>query len=125
MSFLDFTGKVSEENFEYHFAMKNSNKYIKSSSVTKIRNPIVESTFYFVFLRNEKIIKNFLNSLIFIGEDEITKLTYINIDYLVIDEDKFGSNKRRIGISATCMMDKKEKYMLSNINQNQDSKILS
>lgn len=124
MSFLDFTGKVSEENFEYHFAMKNSNKYIKSSSVTKIRNPIVESTFYFVFLRNEKIIKNFLNSLIFIGEDEITKLTYINIDYLVIDEDKFGSNKRRIGISATCMMDKKEKYMLSNINQNQDSKIL-
>ena len=124
MSFLDFTGKVSEENFEYHFAMKNSNKYIKSSSVTKIRNPIVESTFYFVFLRNEKIIKNFLNSLIFIGEDEITKLTYINIDYLVIDEDKFGSNKKRIGISATCMMDKKEKYMLSNINQNQDSKIL-
>ena len=84
MSFLDFTGKVSEENFEYHFAMKNSNKYIKSSSVTKIRNPIVESTFYFVFLRNEKIIKNFLNSLIFIGEDEITKLTYINIDYLII-----------------------------------------
>ena len=127
MSFLDFTGKVSEVNYIYHFDMKNGNKYIKNSSATKIRNPVVESTFYLVFLQNQEILKNFLNSLIFIGEDEITELTYVNIDYLVIDDAKFGSNKRRIGLAATCMIDKKskkEKYMSSTEKQSQVSKIL-
>ena len=124
MSFLHYTGKVNEKNSQYLFFMKNKKEPIKSSCVTLVRNPVVDSTFKFVFYK-EDIFQDFLNSLLFVDEYEIKKLKFIQNEYPTLSEldERYGRNTNKIDIGALCEIGKKikeERFIFINQKKNDD-----
>ena len=108
MSFLDFTGKVYEFNDHYYFQMKKENTSLKSSCVTEILNPVLDSTFKFVFLQNADITKNFLNSLNFLGKDEIKELVIIKNEPPKPTGGRSEKDIKRIDVGVKCTLGKKD-----------------
>ena len=127
MSLLDFTGKVKIVNGIYYFEMGKKIDPLKCSTPTEVRNPVIDSTFKYVFLQNEEIIKNLLNSVIFTGEDEIKKLNYTRNEFPMLTGGKYGKDIKRIDVGVICKMGKKgnkERFISLNINEKYASTIL-
>ena len=127
MSLLDFTGKVKIINGIYYFEMRKKIDPLKCSTPTEVRNPVIDSTFKYVFLQNEEIIKNLLNSVIFTGEDEIKKLNYTRNEFPMLTGGKYGKDIKRIDVGVICKMGKKgnkERFISLNSTQKYASTIL-
>ena len=127
MSLLDFTGRVKIINGIYYFEMKKKIDPLKCSTPTEVRNPVIDSTFKYVFLQNEEIIKNLLNSLIFTGEDEVKVLNYTRNEFPMLTVGKYGKDIKRIDVGVICKMGKKgnkERFIPLNSTQKYASTIL-
>ena len=98
MSFLDYTGEVNKINNIFYFQIKKRNIPLRSSCATEILNPVLYSTFKFIFSQNKEITKNFLNSLIFNEEKQIKELEYVRSKLPMIKEDKYGKNIKRTNV---------------------------
>ena len=121
MSFLDFTGIVNEIDNIFYFYMKSGKTPLAYSSPTEILNPVLDSTFKFIFLQNEEITKNFLNSLNFLGEDEIKDLKFIRNEFPMLTGGRYGKDIKKIDVGVLCTLgkkDNKEKF----ISLNKDEK---
>ena len=121
MSFLDFTGIVDEIDNIFYFHMKSGKTPLAYSSPTEILNPVLDSTFKFIFLQNEEITKNFLNSLNFLGEDEIKDLKFIRNEFPMLTGGRYGKDIKKIDVGVLCTLgkkDNKEKF----ISLNKDEK---
>ena len=121
MSFLDFTGIVDEIDNIFYFHMKSGKTPLAYSSPTEILNPVLDSTFKFIFLQNEEITKNFLNSLNFLGEDEIKDLKFIRNEFPMLTGGRYGKDIKKIDVGVLCTLgkkDDKEKF----ISLNKDEK---
>ena len=100
MSFLNYTGKVYRKSNLYFYEMKNNKNPIKTSCMTKVGNPIIDSLFKYIFLGDKDILKNFLNSILFTDEEEIKELVYIPNEYPSFSGEKYGNNLIRIDVGA-------------------------
>ena len=109
MSFLNYTGKVYRKSNLYFYEMKNNKNPIKTSCMTKVGNPIIDSLFKYIFLGDKDILKNFLNSILFTDEEEIKELVYIPNEYPSFSGEKYGNNLIRIDVGAKCKIGKKNK----------------
>lgn len=109
MSFLNYTGKVYRKSNLYFYEMKNNKNPIKTSCMTKVGNPIIDSLFKYIFLGDKDILKNFLNSILFTDEEEIKELVYIPNEYPSFSGEKYGKNLIRIGVGVKCKIGKKNK----------------
>ena len=81
MSFLDYTRKIKRNKAEYYYSFKNKNNIVKANFMTKIRNPIIDNIFKYVFSENDKLLINLLNRLFFFGDKEIKSLIYLPKEY--------------------------------------------
>ena len=108
MSFLDFTGIVDEIDNIFYFHMKSGKTPLAYSSPTEILNPVLDSTFKFIFLQNADITKNFLNSLNLFGEDEIKELTIIRNEFPKPKGGRYGKDIKRIDVGVLCTLGKKD-----------------
>ncbi len=109
MSFLKYTGKVYRKANLYFYEMKNNKNPFKTSCMTKVGNPIIDNLFKYVFLEDKEILKNFLNSILFTGEEEILELVYIPNEYPSFSGEKYGKNSIRIDVGVKCKIGKKFK----------------
>ena len=128
MNFLNYTGNVFKKGSQYSFYMKNKKEPIKLSCATKVRNPVVDSTFKVAFYDVE-IFKDLLNSLLFLDEYEIKQLKFVQNEYPIIsqldqDEDtEHGKNTKKIDIGALCLIGKKikeERFIFINQKKSAD-----
>jgi len=119
MSFLNYTGKVYRQANQYFYEMKNNKNPLKTSCMTRIGNPIIDSLFKYVFLGDKDILKNFLNSILFTGEEEIKELAYIPNEYPSFSGEEYGKNSIRIDVGAKCIIGKKfkDKNLISLYNK--------
>ena len=93
---------------------------MRSSCATEILNPVLYSTFKFIFSQNKEITKNFLNSLIFNEEKQIKELEYVRSKLPMIKEDKYGKNIKRTNVVLICNLGRKvNEERISSLNKNQ------
>lgn len=124
-NFLDYTGKVKQNNGYYEFEM-NDSSIIKSVNYLKAYNPTFDNLFKKVF-RDEKILLNFLNDLLYPKEKKIKSVIILNTNF----NGPYGKNgvgAINLDMFCACIFDKdttKENKSTNSINSSEASSIFN
>ena len=132
-SFLEYTGKVSSDNYFYYFQMekhiKKNNKYknevfkICSSSYTEIFDPTIDNAFKYIFNQKAIIIK-LLNDLLFPKKDKIKDVEFTKNDLFGQFGGKHEIGSKRVDLALKFKLYEECEENLTNvISDHNDSKM--
>ena len=111
--FLDYTGEVNIIKKPYKFVFKNHE--ISSKDYILACKPTLDNTFKKIFLKEPKILKCFLNDILFPQKKKIKNVEYIKTEY----PGKFLKNaigSIRIDVGCKCKLIKDDNDDIENYN---------
>ena len=111
--FLDYTGEVNTKKKTYKFLFKNHE--ISSKDYILACNPTLDNIFKKIFLMEPKILKSFLNDILFPQKKKIKNIEYIKTEYpgklLKNDIDSI-----RIDVGCKCKLIRDDNDDIENYN---------
>lgn len=120
-NFLDYSGKVKQNDSNYEFEMNDSSK-LKSLNYLKAYNPTFDNLFKKVF-KEEIILLNFLNDLLYPKEKKIKSIIKLNTNFCG-PYGKYSIGSINLDMLCACIFDKetsKENSSTNNINSSETS----